>query len=78
MKIAIASKLVKVIDNPFKIGGGGAGFSVAQMLINENVEMVVSGKFGPNMQNMLEQKGIKTKTENNKSVKKIVGEVNNA
>lgn len=54
-------KLVKVISNPFRMGGGGAGFGVAQMLTNEEVDLVVSGNFGPNMLNALESKGIKVK-----------------
>lgn len=43
-------KLAKVVKNPFRIGGGGAGFGVAEMLSDEKVEMVVSGQFGPNIQ----------------------------
>lgn len=52
-------KLVKVIKNPFRIGGGGAGFGVAKMLADEGVEMVVAGRIGPNMKAALEEKGIK-------------------
>lgn len=50
--------LVKTIRNPFAIGGGGAGYAVAQMLANEHVEEVVSGRFGPNMIGALDEKGI--------------------
>lgn len=67
-------KLVKVIPNPFKIGGGGAGFAVAQMLGNEKVEMVISGNFGPNMTAALAEKGIKTKVLENKKVKEALKE----
>jgi predicted Fe-Mo cluster-binding NifX family protein len=55
------NKLAKSIKNPFAMGGGGAGFSVAQMLGNEKVDVVISGKFGPNITMALEQKGIKIK-----------------
>jgi len=41
-------KLTKAIKNPFRIGGGGAGFGVAEMLSDEKVEIVISGKFGTN------------------------------
>jgi len=51
-------KLVKVLKNPFRVGGGGAGFSVARMLADEKVEMVISGNFGGNMKSALESKGI--------------------
>lgn len=52
-------KLVKVIKNPFRIGGGGAGFGVARMLADEGVEIVIAGRIGPNMKTALEEKGIK-------------------
>ncbi len=54
-------KLIKTIKNPFRIGGGGAGFAVAEMLSDEKVKMIVSGKFGPNIMNALESKGIQCK-----------------
>lgn len=52
-------KLVKTIRNPFSIGGGGAGFAVAKMLANEQVSIVVSGNFGPNMLSALQESNIK-------------------
>jgi predicted Fe-Mo cluster-binding NifX family protein len=66
-------KLVKAIKNPFTIGGG-AGFSVAQMLINEGVELVISGNFGKNMQGMLDSKKIRTLVVTGKTVKEAVEE----
>ncbi|RLJ00962.1 MAG: hypothetical protein DRP06_00600 [Candidatus Aenigmatarchaeota archaeon] len=54
-------KLIKTIKNPFRMGGGGAGFGVAEMLSEENVNLVISGKFGGNMVSTLETKGIKSK-----------------
>lgn len=67
-------KLEKSIKNPFAMGGGGAGFSVAQMLGNEKVDVVVSGKFGPNITMALEQKGIKIKIINGMKVKDALKE----
>ena len=67
-------KLVKSIKNPFAVGGGGAGFSVAQMLGNEKVDIVVSGKFGPNITMAMEQKGIKVVVVNDKTVKQALKE----
>ena len=68
-------KLVKVISNPFRIGGGGAGFGVAQMLENEKVKIVVSGSFGVNMKNTLKEKKIKTKVMMDKTVKEVIEEI---
>ena len=52
-------KLVKTIKNPFRIGGGGAGFGIADMLSDEGVELVVSGRFGGNMVGALDSKNMK-------------------
>lgn len=68
-------KLVKAIKNPFAIGGGGAGFSVAQMLGNEGVNAVISGNFGPNLVTALEQKKIKAVVAENKTAKEALKEV---
>ncbi len=65
-------KLTKTITNPFRVGGGGAGFSVAQMLANEKVEMVVAGRIGPNMEMALKEKGIEIKQVENKTVKQVL------
>lgn len=68
-------KLVKVIKNPF-IGGGGAGVGMAQVLSNEDVKLVISGRFGPNMRMWLNEKGIKmievTETVTVKEALKVV------
>ena len=42
-------KLKEVVKNPFAVGGGGAGWSVAHMLADKNVELVIAGRAGPNM-----------------------------
>ena len=65
-------KLAKVVKNPFRIGGGGAGFGVAEMLSDEKVEMVVSGKFGPNITGVFESKGIQFKKMSNITVKEAL------
>jgi len=62
-------KLLKVLKNPFRVGGGGAGFGVAEMLGDENVNLVISGQFGINMQGALKDKGIKFKTVEGVNVK---------
>lgn len=70
--------LVKAIKNPFAIGGGGAGFSVAQMLGNEGVDAVISGKFGPNIEMALKQKKIKVIVAENKTAKEAAEGVKDA
>lgn len=65
-------KLVKTITNPFRMGGGGAGPSVVQMLANENVDKIISGRFGPKMVSAMEEKGIKHEEVQDKKVKEAV------
>jgi len=68
-------KLIKTIKNPFKHGGGGAGTGVAQMLSNEGVGLIVSGKIGENVRLFCDQKGIKTKEVINKSVEEAIKDI---
>jgi predicted Fe-Mo cluster-binding NifX family protein len=68
-------KMVKAIRNPFAIGGGGAGFSVAKMLSDEKVDLVIAGKFGPNMESALKQKKIKLREVQGISIKEALDRV---
>jgi len=68
-------KLVKTIKNPFAVGGGGAGFGVAQMLVNEGIKLVVSGKFGDNMTRTLDEKGVTYEETSEKTVKEALEDV---
>jgi len=68
-------KVSKVLKNPFAVGGGGASFGVVQMLANEGVELIISGKFGGNMLERLEEKGLKYREVSQKSAKEAVVEV---
>ncbi len=50
-------KDVRVIQNPAAMAGG-AGIQAAQTLINEGVQAVIAGNFGPNASGILTQAGI--------------------
>jgi len=52
-------KLIESLKNPFSIGGGGAGWGVAKMLADKGVGIAIAGKFGPNMVQALDQRGVK-------------------
>jgi len=59
-------KLIEVIKNPFAVGGGGAGWSVAYMLAEKKVNLVIAGRAGSNMEFALKQKNIKFKEASGK------------
>lgn len=52
------SKLIETINNPFSFGSGGAGFSVAKMLIDKKVDLVIAGKFGNKMTTAMAERGL--------------------
>ena len=68
-------ELVESIKNPFAVGSGGAGFSVAHMLTEKKVDLVVTGKIGPNMDSALKEKGIEVREEGGKKVSDIINEL---
>ena len=65
-------KLIETIKNPFAAGSGGAGFSVAYMLAEKEVNLVIAGKVGGNMISALKEKGIEFKEENEKKVNEVI------
>ena len=65
-------KLIETIKNPFASGSGGAGFSVAHMLADKKVNLVIAGKVGGNMISALKEKGIEFKEESEKKVSEVI------
>ena len=59
-------ELEEIVKNPFAIGGGGAGISVAKMLADKGVEFFGAGFIGGNMAEALEDRGIKYQEINGK------------
>lgn len=68
-------KLLEVFKNPFAIGGGGAGISVAHILAEKGVKLYIAGKFGPNVEAALKENNIKMKIIYNKKVKEVIEEM---
>ncbi|MBN2086851.1 NifB/NifX family molybdenum-iron cluster-binding protein [Candidatus Peregrinibacteria bacterium] len=52
-------KFLETVSNPFAIGGGGAGPSVAKMLVDMNVDTIIAGVIGDKMADALNERGIK-------------------
>ena len=67
-------ELKEAIKNPFAVGGGGAGWSVAYMLADKKVDLVIAGRAGPNMEFALKQKNIKFKEASGK-VSKVIKKI---
>jgi predicted Fe-Mo cluster-binding NifX family protein len=57
-------KLTETIKNPFAVGSGGAGFSVAYLLEGKGVKVFIAKTIGENMKGALDEKGIKFVEEN--------------
>jgi predicted Fe-Mo cluster-binding NifX family protein len=64
--------LVEVFKNPFAIGSGGAGWSVAYALAEKGVNLVIAGRIGENMKIALQEKGIDFKEISGKSVEEVL------
>lgn len=65
-------KLIKTIKNPFANGGGGAGFGVVQMLANEGVNKIISGKFGEKLVEALNEKNMTSEEITDKTIQEIL------
>lgn len=59
-------KLTEKIKNVFAKGGGGAGFSVAYMLADKNIDLVIAGQIGGNMQSALKERQVEFKEQTGK------------
>lgn len=68
-------KLMETVKNPFAVGGGGAGWSVAYMLAEKKVDLVVAGNVGQKMKTALEEKGIKLREESEKKVSDVINNI---
>ena len=68
-------KLVETMKNPFAIGGGGAGWSVAHIMAKNKVDLFVAGKLGENLESALNGKNIAFREENGKKVSDILEEL---
>jgi len=68
-------KLIETIKNPFAVGGGGAGFSVVEMLNDKNIDLIICGKFGSNMISAINDKNLKFKEIQNKTIQEVLEEI---
>ena len=67
---------LKAIPNGAATAGGGAGIQAAQTVINEDVEAVISGNFGPRAFDALSSAGVKLYTVTAQTVKEALDSFN--
>lgn len=53
------SKKADVIQNNGQLSGGGAGIAAAQQIINEDIDLIITGNLGPNAFELINKAGIK-------------------
>jgi len=68
-------KLIETIKNHFAVGGGGAGWSVAYMLAEKEIDLVIIGKAGEKMKEALKDKNIDYKEIQNETVDEIISKL---
>ena len=68
--------VIKAIPNEAAMAGGGAGIQAAQTVIDEDVEVVISGNFGPRAFDALYSGGIKIYTVSAGTVKEALDSFN--
>ena len=73
--IVQGEEVVEVIKNPFAMGAGGAGFSVAYLLGEKGVEKVFAPSLGDNMVFALGEKNIEyCEVSSEKKISEIIAE----
>ncbi|MGE5580597.1 MAG: NifB/NifX family molybdenum-iron cluster-binding protein [Bacillota bacterium] len=63
----------RFLRNKAQDSGGGAGIAAAQQLIDEDVEVVLTGSLGPNAYRVIESAGMKAYRISNVSLEEAVG-----
>ncbi|MDI3502678.1 MAG: hypothetical protein PWR13_1220 [Archaeoglobi archaeon] len=66
---------VRILKNTSANFPSGAGIQAAQMLVNEGVEAVIAGRFGPNASSIFSQSGVRMVTMSGVSVEEAVKRV---
>ena len=67
-------KFLKAVQNPFTMGGGGAGIAVAKMLADMDVNVFIANTIGEKMCAALNEKGVKF-YEKTGIAKEIIGDL---
>ncbi len=61
----------EVVENPWKEASGGAGIQAAQMVVSKKLELLITGKLGPNAEQIINLAKIKVINKTGKVVDAI-------
>ncbi|BCZ44446.1 diguanylate cyclase [Clostridium gelidum] len=70
-------KEVKILENLGKCANGGAGIVAANQLIDENINVIITGNLGPNAFELMEKAEIKAYKCENISITSVLEKYNN-
>jgi len=65
------------IKNPYSDNLGNAGIQAAKLLIEKNIEAVITGKIGPKVHQLFKSEGIEVITEASGTVRNMLEKYNN-
>jgi len=66
------NKEVKVLENKGAISSGGAGIAAANQIMEENVDVIITGNLGPNAFDIIEKAEIKAYKCDSISIKVVL------
>jgi len=70
-------EIIKILENKGESASGGAGIAAANQLIDENVDVIITGNLGPNAFELIEKAEIKTYKCDSISIKTALDKYNN-
>jgi predicted Fe-Mo cluster-binding NifX family protein len=70
------SKKVNAIENKGMSSAGGAGIAAAQQLIDENIDVIITGDLGPNAFELINKTAIKVYKGKDISIESVLEEYN--
>ncbi|MFT5875126.1 MAG: putative Fe-Mo cluster-binding NifX family protein [Clostridium sp.] len=68
---------IKVIQNKGKTASGGAGIVASNQLVDENVDVIITGNLGPNAFEIIEKSEIKAYKSGNIVISSVLSKYNN-
>ncbi|GIM29093.1 diguanylate cyclase [Clostridium polyendosporum] len=68
---------VKIVENKGQMSGGGAGIAAAQQLIDEKIDVIITGNLGPNAFELTSKADIKVYRCGNILIQSVLEKYNN-